>query len=349
MKKLGSFLAFVSYLIFPVSTFAHEAYVLSPREFHQGLQVFSANPFAPLIDSSHLSAFIIITGVVVITYTSSVIFSATSLARKLDLWIKKARPIGPLLVRMAISAAFLSAAFDNSVFGPELVLPTTMIGHLVLFLLVLSSVMIFFGILVELAGLISLGIFAYMCSLYGSYLPTYTNYLAEIVILFLFGSRIFSVDKLFFKDKLWLEFFEKLRWIEIPIIRICYGGSLVFAALTIKFWHQDLAVSVYNQYHLVNFFHADASFIAAGAGLSELLIGLFIALGFAMRLTILISLVFITLSLLYFHELVWPHLMLYGISFGLFINSADKLTIDHYLPRLTKYLLGFIGIKFNDR
>ncbi|MGH7245319.1 MAG: hypothetical protein ACREGI_00105, partial [Candidatus Levyibacteriota bacterium] len=66
--------------------------------------------------------------------------------------------------------------------------------------------------------------------------------------------------------------------------------------------------------------------------LSEISIGLFILLGFAMRFTVLISLFFITLSLLYFHELIWPHIMLYGISFSLLINSGDVFTIDHYVP-----------------
>ena len=67
------------------------------------------------------------------------------------------------------------------------------------------------------------------------------------------------------------------------------------------------------------------------------LIGLFVILGFAMRWTILISLAFITLSILYFQELLWPHFILYGISFSLLINSGDLFTLDHWIvPWLKK-------------
>ncbi len=49
-----------------------------------------------------------------------------------------------------------------------------------------------------------------------------------------------------------------------------------------------------------------------------------------MRLTILISLFYITLSLLFFRERVWPHLLLYGISFNLLVQP-ETFTIDHIL------------------
>jgi uncharacterized membrane protein YphA (DoxX/SURF4 family) len=157
------------------------------------------------------------------------------------------------------------------------------------------------------------------------------NYFGELLVLLLFGSRWLSFDKYFFGKTLWFKKLEKYKDFEIPIVRICYGIALIFAGYTIKFQHQELTVMVYNQYHLKDFFHASAQFIAAGAGLAEIIIGIFIVFGIAMRLTILISLVFITLSLLYFHEMIWPHMMLYGISFSLLINSADRFTVDRYM------------------
>jgi hypothetical protein len=81
-----------------------------------------------------------------------------------------------------------------------------------------------------------------------------------------------------------------------------------------------------------------------GAGLAEILIGLFVILGFAMRWTIIISLAFITLSILYFQELLWPHFILYGISFSLLINSGDLFTADHWIVPWLKKLVGRTGI-----
>jgi len=193
--------------------------------------------------------------------------------------------------------------------------------------------------LTELAGLVSLLIFIYIASLENGYMLTYANYFGEFVVLFLFGTRFISLDRTFFGRVTFFSSLEKYRDLETPIVRILYGVALIYAGISIKFIHQNLSLLVYNQYHLENFFHATGSFIASGAGVSEVLIGLFILIGFAMRFTLIISLVFITLSLLFFREMVWPHFILFGISFNLMINSADKLTVDHYLvPWLRKKL-----------
>ncbi|HET9946913.1 MAG TPA: DoxX family membrane protein, partial [Patescibacteria group bacterium] len=210
------------------------------------------------------------------------------------------------------------------------------------FILFALSLMIFFGIFVETAGLIGLLIFMYITNFFGIYMLTYLNYLGELIVLLLFGSRVVSFDRVLFGKKAWFTHIENLRSFEIPVVRILYGLALIYAGWSIKFQHQLLSVEVYNEYHLHDFFHASAQFIASGAGLSEIVIGLFIVLGFAQRLTVLISLFFITLSLLYFKEMLWPHLMLYGISFSLIINSADMLTIDRYLPQIIKTCWRFL-------
>ena len=295
----------------------------------------SPDAFAPLLDSSHFAIFFLISTLVVFAYTLTILFSTTSLAGKFDKKIKKANKLGPYIIRLAISASFFYAALSNCVFGPELSLNVFSIGWLIRFLLFIIALMIFFGVYVEIAALIGIIIFITLCFHFGLYMVTYANYLGELIVLFMFGSRVLSFDKLFFGNKLFISAFEKYQDLEIPLVRILYGIALLYAGYTIKFQHQSLSILVYNEYHLQNFFHASAKFIAAGAGLSEILIGFFIIIGFSQRLTILISLVFITLSVLYFKELIWPHLMLYGISFSLLINSADKFTLENYLiPKL---------------
>lgn len=332
MKKyLSSFIFFLGFLFFVTPAFAHEAYVLTRQEFDKGLQINSINPFAALFDPSYLTITAIITICVISSYFLVILWSITKYAAILDRIIKKAKFVGPLIIRLAISSSFFYAAQANAVLGPELSLAHLPGGEIVRFLEFVIAFMVIFGVFVELAALIGLGIFLYVSWQYGWYLLTYLNYFGELIVLLLFGSRYISFDRLFFGKKLFIKGLEKFKEYETPIVRILYGAALIYAGYTIKFQHQILSVWVYNQYHLKDFFHASAEFIASGAGLSEVTIGLFIIVGFVMRFTILISLVFITLSLLYFHEMLWPHFMLYGISFSLLINSADTLTIDKYL------------------
>lgn len=330
MKKLFLLVPLI-FFSFAQPAFAHEAYVLTRSEFQTGLTIFAQNPLAPLLDPRYIGMSIIITFCIVAAYALNFLWAATKQAATLDKFIKKAHVIGPLVIRLAISSSFFYAAYANAILGPELSLALIPGGQIIRFLLFVLSTMIFFGFFTELAAALGLLIFFYVTLTFQSYMITYANYFGELIVLLLFGSRFFSLDLLFFGKNAWFGFFEKRRFLEIPIVRMLYGIALIYAGWTIKFIHQGLSVQVYNQYHLINFFHAPAEFIAAGAGLSEIAIGTFILFGFAQRLTTLISLFFITLSILYFREMLWPHLMLYGISFSIIINSADRFTIDHYL------------------
>ncbi len=339
MKKFSAAITvlFLLFVFHPSIISAHEAYVLTRAEFQKGLATTTSHPLAGLLNPRHIGISIEIMLGVIFLYLLALIFATTPFASFLDRILKKATFLGPLIIRLAISASFFYAAFANAILGPELSLTTIAGGPLIRFLLFTLSIMIFLGFFTELAAAIGLGIFFYITYTFQAYMITYANYFGELLVLLLFGSRFLSLDLLFFGEKAWLPYFEQKRFLEIPIVRILYGIALMYAGWTIKFMHQGLSIAVYNQYHLHNFFHASARFIAAGAGVSEIAIGLFILLGFAQRLTVIISLFFITLSIFYFREMLWPHFMLYGISFSLFINSADQCTLDRYIvPLLTR-------------
>lgn len=315
--------------------YAHEAYVLPAREFNQGLKINNPDPLGELIDAAHRKIFILISAAVAFTYLLSFLWSTTKSSDYLDKLSRKAALVGPLVIRLAVSASFFFSAQSNVFLGPELQLAALPFGETLRFLLFLTAIMIFLGIFTEYAAAIGLAIFAYAAARFGLYMITYANYLGELIVLLLFGSRFISLDRLFFGvAKVWRRA-ERYFFAEVPIVRILYGVGLIYAGYTIKFIHQNLTVDAYNQYHLVDFFHASAQFIAAGAGLAEILVGIFILTGFASRWTVIISLVFITSSIIYFQELLWPHIILYGISFSLLINSGDRYTIDSQLvPRL---------------
>lgn len=329
MRKVLAFL-FSFIFLFPNSAFAHEAYVLTRDQFQAGLKTPTTNPMGALIDSSHLQLFLIISVVVATTFTLIYLFSTTKISQKLDEKIRKFAKFGPLTIRLVMATVFFLSALENSIFGPELSLSLFPGGEIVRIMLFIISFMLFFGVFVELAALFSLGIFLYMINQNGIYMLTYVNYLGEILVLMFFGSKTWSLDKFFFGAKRLHQILEKYSYLEIPVVRVLFGIALIYTAISVKFQHQILPIEVYNQYNLKQFFQQSASFVAAGAGLTELMIGASILLGFAMRTTLVIFVCFITLSLLYFGEIVWPHLMLYGISISLFINSADKFTIDRY-------------------
>ncbi len=338
MKRIFIFLALVAACgAFALPVSAHEAYVLPAQEFQQGLQTYSPHPFAPLVDPAHLNTFLLIGGLVALSFVLVFLWATTPLAEIVDAFIRRIAVVGPLIIRLAISASFFYAALGNVILGPELPLSQLPFGPVIQLLLFVIALMVLTGTLTEAAAAVGIILYFYASAHFGVYMLTYTNYLGELIVLFLFGSRFLSFDKLFFGERRWWRGAEGKRFLETPIVRILYGVALIYAGYTIKFLHQSLTIAVYNQYHLQDFFHTTAGFIAAGAGVSEILIGLFILIGFCMRWTILISLAFITLSILYFRELLWPHFMLYGISFSLLLNAKDHYTLD---ARIVPWLKG---------
>lgn len=319
---------------------AHEAYVLPADEFHAGLKVFSHHPFAPLLDPAHFKLTLIITVCVVAAYFLNFLWAGTRPAAAIDRFLKKASPVGPLIIRLTVGFSFFYSALSAASLGPELQLSYMHAAHFIQYVEFVIALMFIFGIFTEIAALIGAVIFIYLIFFFHGYMITYTNYFGEFLALIFFGSRFLSFDLLAFGKTPLLRKMEKFKDFEVPLVRILYGVALIYAGYTIKFAHQELTVAVYNQYHLENFFHNSAAFIAAGAGLSELAIGFFILIGFATRLTVLISLVFITLSLAYFHELLWPHFLLYGISISLIINSAGRCSVDSvFVPWVRRHIL----------
>lgn len=328
--KLHLFFAFLCLLfISPVISLvsAHEAYVLTKEEFRKGLQSSTPNPLAPLFDPAHVHVVLTLTILVICSYALALFLASTPLGEALDKKICHYARYGKVFLRLTLAASFLVGALTHVVFGPELPLTGLPLGTVAGLVEFVVAILLFLGLFVQVAAGLGILLFLFVSFSFGAYLITYANYFGELLALVLFGLSVFSLQRMLWKH----ASFNRYALLEVPIIRTMYGVALIYAGYTIKFQHQALSILVYNKYHLVNIFHDSAAFIAAGAGISEISIGLFILIGFAVRFTLLISLIFITLSILYFQEMVWPHLLLYGISFFLFLYPKDRFTIDYFL------------------
>jgi len=241
--------------------------------------------------------------------------------------------VGLFVIRIALAAAFLYGASTNSIFGPELSLQNLPLSHVLPYIGYLIGGMLLVGLFTEVAAVLALILFAFAAYVNGFYLLTYLNYLAEIVVLILFGSRFLSLDLVIFGK---LKRFSKLSEYENTIIRVGYGAALLYAAIYIKIIHAEIPLEVVKQYHLNQFhwlFPHDPLLIVLGAAIVEIIIAIFIIVGFSTRFTNIILVFYLTLSILFFKETVWPHYMLYGISISLLINGGGKLSLDKALRK----------------
>lgn len=334
IKSLKYFIWLFLFFVFLIpfsSVFAHEAYVLPINAFWSGLgNPISFHALDALKSFENVKITFFVTLGVVVLIIVNFLFRLTWLGRLFHGSLEKLAPLGPFFVRGAISASFFFSAQSNSFLGPELSIDDMPYAIFIRWGLYLASFMIAVGLLTELAALIALVAFTISFFVFGTYMITYFNYLGEIIVLLLFGMRVWSFDRKILGPLKRLKSFEKY---ETTIVRAFYGIALMYAAFTVKFLHPDLSYRVVVDWNLTQFhflFPSDPLLVVLGAALAEFAIGFLILVGFEMRLVVLISLFYITLSLLYFRELVWPHLMLYGISLNLVVQP-EILTIDHFI------------------
>ncbi|MBX4200442.1 hypothetical protein KW790_03235 [Candidatus Parcubacteria bacterium] len=335
MKKFWFALISLLAIISPLFVSAHEAYVLTTKEWDYGIMHPGAGRLLGALTPENFKVIVVITLSIVAALIFTFFFRLTSIAGFLGRQVERLSVIGPIIVRLTFATALFFSAHTDHILGPELPLSVLPYDHLLRATLYIASICIALGFLTEIMALASLAIFILAAREYGAYIITYLNYLGEIIVLLLFGSREWSIDRKIFGPLKRLRNWSNYKTV---IVRICYGLALIYAAVNIKLFHPLLTIQVVNDYHLNQFhwlFPHDPLLIALGAAITEIVIGLFIIFGFEMRLTVLVSVFYITLSLLFFREAVWPHLLLYGISFNLLVEP-EVFTLDHLVENRFK-------------
>jgi len=259
----------------------------------------------------------------------SISISAT-LENRFDGYLVKLKKFAPFIARITIGLAFIACGYNSALFGPEL--PFDALFGSFAFLaqgafVVLGAAMIF-GIFTRITGLIGLVFFAYGIYMYGFYMVTYLNYLAEFIVLILIGGHKFHVSD---EKPIWWKIPQTLDYLAnhygefaFLILRVGFGVGLIYAAVYAKILHNQLALAVVNNFNLVEVFGLTPEFIVFGAASVEILLGIFFILGIEVRFNAVVIIIFLTLSLLYFGESVWPHIILIGIPMAFFCYGYDK-------------------------
>jgi uncharacterized membrane protein YphA (DoxX/SURF4 family) len=323
---------FTSALI-PLVAFAHEVYVLSPQEIATGL---STTPISPItIIEKNIGEFALWTLIaLLVVFVVFFVSISRKLEKKFDLFLTRIKKYAPAASRITIGLSFLAAAYFQASYGPELPLSATFGAYtsIVTVILIVIGVLIIIGFWTRAAALVALGLYLIAVYYHGWYMLTYTNYLGEIIVLLLIGSHHFGVEG-FLKTPIPPRhvldtIVGKLAPYSFMILRVCFGISLLYASLYAKFIHANLAFEVVEKYGLTQFFHFEPHFVVLGAGIVEIVIGLFFLLGIEIRFTAIFLEFWLTLSLLYFGEVVWPHLILIGIPIAFVLYGYDKYSLE---------------------
>lgn len=240
----------------------------------------------------------------------------------------------PLVGRLTIGFSLIASAHYGGLFGPELPL-TTVVGPfapaLRIFLYIVGALFVL-GLGTRWAALAAMAIFAIAIVRFQGYMLTYLNYFGEMIVAFLLGSGEFSLD-MFLKKRSVSPLTARFEQYAFLVLRVCFGIAVFYASFYAKFLHSNLALDTVRDYHLTQFFPFSPLFLVLGAFVIEATIGTFFAIGFEVRFTAIVFTAFLTLSIIHFGEVVWPHVILFGINIALFAHGYDRYTLESLLFR----------------
>jgi uncharacterized membrane protein YphA (DoxX/SURF4 family) len=311
---------------------AHEVYVLSPATVAYDVSHPSPNPLSLIVTDHVEFAFAAIVGIILVVGIFLISISR-KLEDLLDPVLLRIKRYAPIIARFALGFSLIAAAYYKALFGPEI--PLTMlavhyalIAQIVLYVIGISIVL---GLFVRESAFVALIFFIIAVVVYKGYMLTYINYLGEIIANMILGGGLWSVDRYLNKATIansvsrWKE---KLEPYAFPALRVLFGISAVYASWYAKLFHSSLALDTVNQYHLTNYFHFPALFVVLGALIVETLIGFFFILGIEVRFTALFFLCFLTISLFFFGEVVWPHIILIGVNLAFIFHGYDQYSLE---------------------
>ena len=307
---------------------AHEVYVLNGQQIAADKHAPKTDPWSALHSSHDRWTFLIYGLAITLSLLLALYLKSRNFFQKIGQLIDRATVIAPDIIRISLGASLIAAGHFHSVFGPELPSNSFAGSALIGPGCYIVGIGLVLGLGSRLLGALVSAFWVFTLFDKGWYMLTYANYFGEALALAIIPRQKFSLDALLFKAKKTKSSMEP--W-AMPVARILFGFSLLYAAVNVKFVTTALSLQVVNQYDLTRYFHFDPLFVVLGAGLVEILIASLYMLGLLQRLNSLMFIGFITASLLFFKEAVWPHYLLLGLAVGIFLHKPDKLALDSRL------------------
>ena len=308
---------------------AHEVYVLSPEEIEASLG--QPRPEFILTIQENLSQFIL-WGFISLLIIGSVFF--ISITRRLeelvDPFLLRIKKYAPFIMQITLGAALVYSAYHSALFGIELPLDLvfgTYAGAAQI-TIIIAGAMLLTGIFPRIASLAVLLLFIPPILERGIYMINYATYFGEAVAIFLFGGTYQLMNSNFSPlPELRRSMELHLHKYKFLLLRVTFGLSLIYASIYAKYLHGALALNTVTQYNLTEFFPFDPTFIVLGAMIIEILLGLFYIFGFEIRFASIFYLIFLVLSIIFFQEAVWPHIVLIGTALAMLTHGYDRYTI----------------------
>ncbi len=330
MGKFGTRLAaFFAVFLTPIVVLAHEVYVLDNETISRAMSVVSPNPFSAITGNEFEFFFWGFVSLIVFgTVIAASLFHIFE--KQLDPSLFSLKQYALPIARITTGLCVLAFAYSGNIYGSELYL-SALFGSATMTIqygLALLGISLALGLFTRPVSYTLLALYAYTLVVFGSYALTYTDFLGAFTLTAILGGGMWSLDSL--RRVHTPHFIHTLQPFAFPFLRICFGWGVLWASVYAKYIHSNLALEVVVQNDLTRFFPFDPLFVVLGALIIEFIAGLMLVFGIAIRWTLLFLAFWLTLSLLYFQEMIWPHGILLGLAIALLLHGYDRYSLEGY-------------------
>ncbi len=305
--------------LFTSTAHAHVGYVVGQEAFAQHLGTDSTYFFSPLRES---------TNILLICATIIGIFVLYFLAyriTKIRTWIQTMRTtldsyteFIPWILRLSLGIALMGASAAQVLISPTLPEAGFAVVQLGIGFALLT------GGLVVPAVLAGILLYVYALS-HKLYLLGNLELLSALCSLLILGSARPGIDDLVGIPQLTLR--RLVRYVP-TILRIGIGGALTFLAIYEKVLNPHVSELVVQTFNLTQYIPVSASMWVFAVGMIELMVGLFLLIGFQTRLVSIIAFMVLVVTFFFFKEDVYSHVTLFGILSVLMITGGGPVSLD---------------------
>lgn len=332
---MRSILLFITALFLPAFALAHEVYVLPLDVIKEAMANPSPDPFSAMIGNEWRFMFWAFVGFIVVSTIAAATFFGLFEKRMIPMLMRLKRYALPL-ARLTAGLSTLSFGLAGALYGTEIPFETLFgaVSGLMQIFFVAAGIALILGVFTRPFAVLLALIYGYAGYVYGWYIFTYTDHIGLYILLILLGSGGYSLSRrLHINEVNAPRIVEHLRPLAFPILRILFGFGIMFASIYAKYMYSALALNVVTMYSLTKYFPFDPLFVVLGALIIEFLAGVLFMLGIAVRWSAVFLLFWLTLSLIYFQEDVWPHIILFGLCAVVFLHGYDKFSLEGRIMR----------------
>ncbi|MBI2477245.1 MAG: DoxX family membrane protein [Planctomycetia bacterium] len=196
--------------------------------------------------------------------------------------------------------------------------------------------------MVRASGLAALAIFAYGAVTSHYMLGTLESAAAALLVA-AYGPRLPCADQVLDVDLLGdslASLWKAIRGATPVIVRLGLGTTLIWLAVTEKFFNPRMSEAVVIEYGLHTVVPVSTAMWVFAVGVIEVAVGTMLVVGLYTRGFSLIALLVLMLSFFYFKEEVAGHVTFFGSLIVLLFTGAGHWSIDSLVARWTRNARG---------